>query len=80
MNGQGFLAASGYVFEMIDIFKLFKVHGEDNLTDGKRCHSSQYQGLWTNDPKETLELPNHSFDEGTPSYIKRPVVHKYLEG
>ena len=54
--------------------------GEESLADGQRIHSSQYEGLWTNDPKETFELPNHIFAEDTPSYVKRPVVHKYLKG
>ena len=38
-----------------------------------------YTCLWINSPKETIELPNHRFPDGTPSYIKRPVVYKYLQ-
>ena len=38
-----------------------------------------YTCLWINAPKEAYELPNHRFDGDLPSYVKRPVMYRYLK-
>lgn len=38
-----------------------------------------YTCLWINAPKEAYELPNHRFDGELPSYVKRPVMYRYLK-
>ena len=40
---------------------------------------SMYTCLWINAPKEAYELPNHRFDGELPSYVKRPVMYRYLK-
>ena len=37
-----------------------------------------YTNLWLNGPKEAHELPNHRFDESSPSFVKRPDLYKWL--
>ena len=51
---------------------------------GHAVHGSMYKYLWSNAPKECLELADYSFDEhfGRPiaSYPPRPVVLDYFDG
>jgi len=51
---------------------------------GNAVHGSMYQGLWTNVPKEIIELPGYSFEEHygkqMQSYLPRHVVTDYLQG
>ena len=51
---------------------------------GHAVHSSMYKYLWSNAPKECLELADYSFDEhfGRPigSYPPRPVLRDYFDG
>ena len=68
------------IYERSSVFGGQWAFGEEQLAEGERVHSSQYTCLWINGPREAFELPNHRFPEGTPSYIKRPVVYQYLKG
>lgn len=51
---------------------------------GEPIHGSMYKYLWSNGPKECLELSDYSFDEhfGKPisSYPPRPVLFDYIQG
>ncbi|GAA2006253.1 NAD(P)/FAD-dependent oxidoreductase [Brevibacterium samyangense] len=57
-------------------------HGTDEY--GESVHSSMYRHLWSNGPKETLELADYTFDEhfGRPisSYPPREVLWDYISG
>jgi trimethylamine monooxygenase len=51
---------------------------------GEPVHGGMYRRLWSNGPKECLELADYSFDEHfgqpTPSYAPREALHDYLSG
>jgi len=51
---------------------------------GEPVHGSMYRYLWTNAPKECLELPHYTFQDhfGKPmsSYPPREVLYEYLTG
>lgn len=51
---------------------------------GEPCHSGMYKNLWSNGPKECIELPDYTFEEhyGKPitSFPPREVLRDYLEG
>jgi trimethylamine monooxygenase len=51
---------------------------------GEPVHSSMYQALWSNGPKENLEFPDYSFEKHfgrqIPSFPPRAVLFDYLEG
>ena len=51
---------------------------------GENVHSSMYRHMWSNIPKECLEMANYTFDEHfqkrIPSYLPREVVRDYLLG
>ena len=51
---------------------------------GEPVHGSMYRHLWTNGPKEALELPDYTFDEhfgkAIPSFPPREVLFDYLQG
>ena len=51
---------------------------------GEQLHNSQYRYLWSNGPKECLELADYSFDEhfgkAIPSFPPRVVLRDYLLG
>ena len=53
-------------------------------SNGESIHNSMYNNLWTNNPKEMLELPFYSFDDhfkrSLPSYMPYTVMRDYLEG
>ena len=68
------------VLERASIFGGQWAFGEEGLTEKDRTHSSQYACLWINNCKEAFEMPNFLFPEDTPSYVKRPVIFKYLKG
>lgn len=50
---------------------------------GEPVHSSMYRHLWSNGPKECLELPDFTFDDAfgqpLPSYPPRAVIELYLK-
>jgi len=56
--------------------------GTDEL--GEPVHSSMYPNLWSNGPKECLELADYSFEEHfgrpIPSYPPRAVLADYIAG
>lgn len=51
---------------------------------GEQVHSSQYRQLWSNGPKECLELADYSYDEhfgkAVPSYLPRVALRDYILG
>jgi len=51
---------------------------------GEPVHSSMYQALWSNGPKECLEFPDYTFEDHfgkqIPSFPPRAVLFDYLEG
>jgi trimethylamine monooxygenase len=51
---------------------------------GEPVHSSMYQALWSNGPKECLEFADYSFEEHfgqqIPSFPPRAVLFDYIEG
>ena len=51
---------------------------------GEPCHGGMYKHLWSNGPKECLELPDYTFEDhfgkAVPSYPPRTVLRHYLEG
>ena len=51
---------------------------------GENVHCSQYQHLFSNGPKECLEIPEYTFSEHfgreIPSFPPRPVLEDYLRG
>ena len=51
---------------------------------GEKVHNSQYRYLWSNGPKECLEMANYTFldhfKKDIPSYPPREVLHDYLLG
>lgn len=51
---------------------------------GEPVHGSMYRYLWSNGPKECLELADYSFEEHfgrpIPSYPPREVLHDYIMG
>jgi len=51
---------------------------------GEAVHGSMYHNLWTNSPKENLELPDYTFEEhfgkAIASFPTRPVMFDYIEG
>lgn len=52
--------------------------------NGEPVHSSMYQFLWSNGPKECLEFADYSFDEHfgrpIPSFPPRAVLYDYIMG
>lgn len=52
--------------------------------NGEPVHSSMYQFLWSNGPKECLEFADYSFDEHfgrpIPSFPPRAVLYDYIVG
>jgi len=53
-------------------------------SNGEMVHSSMYNHLWSNTPKEASEIPNYTYDEHfgfpIPSYPPGCVLKDYLEG
>jgi trimethylamine monooxygenase len=53
-------------------------------SNGEMVHSSIYNHLWSNGPKECLEFPDYSFDKHfgfpIPSYPPFSVLRSYLDG
>ena len=51
---------------------------------GEPQHGSMYRHLWSNGPKEAIELPDYSFErhfgKPTPSYAPRAAILDYLTG
>ncbi|XP_060084211.1 trimethylamine monooxygenase-like [Ylistrum balloti] len=51
---------------------------------GNVCHGSMYRDLWSNGPKECLELHDYTFDDhfgkAIPSFPPRAVLFDYLQG
>ena len=51
---------------------------------GEQCHNSMYRYLWSNGPKEVLEMGDYSFQEHfgkpIPSYPPRLVLRDYILG
>ncbi|KAK3600993.1 hypothetical protein CHS0354_008102 [Potamilus streckersoni] len=51
---------------------------------GEPIHGSMYHHLWSNNPKECLELPDYTFDrhfgKAIPSFLPREVILDYLSG
>ena len=43
-------------------------------------HSSVYDNLWINAPKETVELPMYHFPEGMPSFFSHRGMAEYIRG
>merc|ERR1711997_342656 len=52
--------------------------------NGEPVHGSMYRYLWSNGPKEALELPDYSFEDhfgkAIPSFPPREVLFDYLQG
>ena len=65
-----------------DFTKRVFVTGTD--CHGEPCHGGMYKQLWSNSPKECLELPDYTFEDhfgkAVPSYPPRAVLRDYLEG
>lgn len=51
---------------------------------GEPIHGSMYRYLWSNGPKEALELPDYTFEQhfgkAIPSFPPREVLFDYLQG
>lgn len=51
---------------------------------GEPVHTSMYQRLWSNGPKENLEFPDYPFEQHfgrqIPSFPPREVLYDYLQG
>ena len=51
---------------------------------GEPVHGSMYRYLWSNGPKEAVELPDYTFEEhfgkAIPSFPPREVLFDYLQG
>ncbi|CAB4061569.1 tmm [Lepeophtheirus salmonis] len=67
-----------------------KCGGQWNLTwqtgigsNGEPVHGSMYKNLWSNGPKEGIEIPDYTFEEHfgepIPSFPPREVLLNYLE-
>ena len=56
--------------------------GEDKY--GEHNHGSMYYDLWSNNPKESLEFPEYTYEQHfgklLPSYVPRAAMRDYLEG
>jgi cation diffusion facilitator CzcD-associated flavoprotein CzcO len=52
--------------------------------NGEPVHGSMYRYLWSNGPKEALELPDYTFEDhfgkAIPSFPPREVLFDYLQG
>merc|ERR1712193_368196 len=55
-----------------------------NDEHGEPVHGSMYRYLWSNGPKEALELPDYTFEDhygrAIPSFPPREVLFDYLQG
>merc|ERR1712226_719505 len=53
-------------------------------TNGETIHNSMYNNLWTNNSKESVELPTYSYDQHfgmtLPSFLPSYIMHDYLTG
>ncbi|KXJ25606.1 flavin-containing monooxygenase FMO GS-OX-like 8 [Exaiptasia diaphana] len=51
---------------------------------GEPVHGSMYRGMWTNNPKEVIELPDYTFQDHfkkpIPSFLPREAMFDYLKG
>ena len=65
-----------------DATMFFYFLGTDDM--GERVHGSMYRYLWSNGPKEALELPEYTFEKhygkAIPSFPPREVLLDYLQG
>ncbi|KAL4238253.1 hypothetical protein ACF0H5_002966 [Mactra antiquata] len=56
----------------------------ENVRFKEAMHSAMYKHLWSNSPKECLELPDytfyHHFGKAVPSFPPREVLRDYMEG
>jgi len=67
--------------EIAGIWNFIEATGID--PDGEPIHNGMYDKLWTNVPKECLELPDMTFcdafqTEDLPSFLPREIVQQYL--